>query len=85
VVRGRVQKVMHPHYVHNSIERRHIYSPLVFRCDICWTAQIDSTYTAEYWTTHRIFFLSARGIVCFSFCFFVFVAWGGRGKCDEGG
>jgi hypothetical protein len=52
--------------LHNS---RHIYSPSAFHCDIRSTAQIgmcfDSTYTAEYLTTHRDFFLSARGTVFF--------------------
>jgi hypothetical protein len=37
-------------------------------------------------TTHRDFFLSARGTVCFCFVFvfLFFVAWGGRGKCEGG-
>jgi hypothetical protein len=41
----------------------------------------DSTYTAEYLTTHRDFFLSARGTVFF--CFFFFLCPGAVGESVE--
>jgi hypothetical protein len=44
----------------------------------------DSTYTAEYLTTHRDFFFICTWNSLFFFFFFFFVAWGGRGSVKEG-
>jgi hypothetical protein len=73
-------------YVHHSIERRHIYSPLVFplRHPLDYTNRnvfFDSSYMAEYLTTHRDFFFICtwnRLFLFFVFFFFLFACkqWG---------
>jgi hypothetical protein len=60
-----------------SIERRHIYNSLVFRCDICSTAQIGMCFLILRIFDNSLGFLYLY-VEQFVF-FFFFVAWGGRG------